>query len=88
VAALRENQADAPAELFDNYGGQLIAFCWQLLRNEDATLIAVRDTMIVAQAHAGRLRDPGLIGPWLLAGARGECERRARATASHAAKAP
>jgi hypothetical protein len=48
VVALRANEADAPEELFDNYGEQLIAYCWQLLRNEDATLIAVRDTMIVA----------------------------------------
>ena len=87
VAALRGNEADAPAELFDNYGEQLIAYCWQLLRDEDATLIAVRDTMIVAQAHAGRLRDPELIAPWLLALARVECERRARAAAGHAAKA-
>ena len=86
VVALRADEADAPEELFDNYGEQLIAYCWRLLRNEDATLIAVRDTMIVAQAHAGRLRDPELIGPWLLALARSECERRARA-AGHAVKA-
>jgi hypothetical protein len=33
-----------------------------LLRSEDATLIAVRDTMIVAQANADRLRDSGLSG--------------------------
>ena len=87
VAALRGNEADAPAELFDNYGEQLIAYCWQLLSDEDATLVAVRDTMIVAQAHAGRLRDPELIAPWLLALARVECERRAQAAAGHAAKA-
>jgi DNA-directed RNA polymerase specialized sigma24 family protein len=86
VAALHAGEADAPEELFDNYGEQLIAYCWQQLRNEDATLITVRDTMIVAQAYAGRLRDPELIGPWLLALARSECERRARA-AGHAAKA-
>jgi DNA-directed RNA polymerase specialized sigma24 family protein len=86
VVALRANEADAPEELFDNYGEQLITYCWRLLRNEDATLIAVRDTMIVAQAHAGRLRDPERIGPWLLALARSECDRRARA-AGHAVKA-
>jgi DNA-directed RNA polymerase specialized sigma24 family protein len=77
VAALRANSAGAPRELFDAYGEQVIAYCWPLLRSDDATLIAVRDTMIVAQAHAGRLRDPRLLGPWLLALARAECERRA-----------
>jgi DNA-directed RNA polymerase specialized sigma24 family protein len=75
VAALRANSADAPRELFDAYGEQLVAYCWQLLRSDDATLIAVRDTMIVAQAQARRLRDPGLLGPWLLALARAECGR-------------
>ena len=81
VAALRANVADAPAELFDVYGEQLIAYCWQSLRNADATLIAVRDTMIVAQAHAERLRDPELLGPWLLALAEAECARRKPAAA-------
>lgn len=77
VAALRVKAADAQKELFDAYGEELIAYCWQLLRGYDATLIAVRDTMIAAQAHARRLRDPELLGPWLLALARVECERRA-----------
>lgn len=76
VAALRANSADAPGELFDAYGEQLIAHCWQALRSDDATLIAVRDTMIVAQAHAYRLGDPELLEPWLLALARAECGRR------------
>jgi hypothetical protein len=76
VAALRMDRADAPGKLFDAYGGELIAYCWRMLRSDDATVVAVRDTMIVAQAHAGRLRDPELLGPWLLALARIECERR------------
>jgi hypothetical protein len=76
VATLRANSEDAPQELFAVYGEQLIAYCWQSLRNEDATLTAVRDTLIVAQAHAKRLRDPDLLGPWLLALAEVECARR------------
>ena len=85
VAALRVNSADAPGELFDAYGEELIAYCWQLLRNYDATLIAVRDTMIAAQAHSRRLRDPELLGPWLFALARVECDRGAPAAARAAA---
>ena len=76
VAALRMNRADAPGKLFDAYGRQLIAYCWRMLRSDDATVVAVRDTMIVARAHVGALRDPELLGPWLLALARIECERR------------
>ena len=87
VASLRANSADAPGELFDAYGEQLIGYCWQLLRSDDATLIAVRDTMIVAQAHAHQLRDTGLLGPWLLALARAECGRRRALFARKAGKA-
>ncbi|MGP4024424.1 RNA polymerase sigma factor [Actinomadura sp. 3N407] len=38
--------------------------------------MALRDTLIVAEAHIGKLRDPDRFAPWLYAIARLECARR------------
>jgi DNA-directed RNA polymerase specialized sigma24 family protein len=76
LAALRANEPDALAALFDAYGGRLFRYCWLALRNRDLALIALRDTLAVAQAHASRLTDPALLDSWLYALAQGECRRR------------
>jgi hypothetical protein len=47
-----------------------------MLRNRDVALIALRDTMIVAHAHIGRLTDPAQLGSWLYSLAHVECRRR------------
>ncbi|TDC79813.1 sigma-70 family RNA polymerase sigma factor [Actinomadura sp. 7K507] len=76
VEALRERDPDAPAALYDAHADRLYAYCWFQLRNRDAAQVALRDTFIGAEAHIGRLRDPGRFAPWLYAIARLECARR------------
>src|SRR5260370_2331981 len=76
AAALRTRSPGALAELIDAYGDRLFRYCWCLLRNREIAQIALRDTLVVAQAHIGRLADPQSLGPWLYALARAECRRR------------
>ncbi|HLK01860.1 MAG TPA: hypothetical protein VKU39_18415 [Streptosporangiaceae bacterium] len=58
VLALRQNDPDAVARLFDAYADRIFRYCWFMLRNRDFALIALRDTLVVAQARIGRLADP------------------------------
>ena len=76
AAALRMSSPGALAELFDAYGDRLFRYCWCMLRNREIAQIALRDTMVVAQAHIARLADPESLGPWLYSLARAECGRR------------
>ncbi|TDC52330.1 sigma-70 family RNA polymerase sigma factor [Actinomadura sp. KC345] len=76
VEALRERDPDALAALYEAHAGRLYAYCWFQLRDRDAAQVALRDTFIGAEAHIGRLRDPGRFAPWLYAIARVECARR------------
>jgi DNA-directed RNA polymerase specialized sigma24 family protein len=70
------DQAGYPESLFDAHGEALFRYCWFLLRGRDASEAAVRDTLVVAAAHYGRLPDPTRLRPWLYALARTECGRR------------
>jgi hypothetical protein len=47
-----------------------------MLRNADLAQIALRDTLVVAQAHIGRLAETGNLHSWLYSLARAECRRR------------
>jgi DNA-directed RNA polymerase specialized sigma24 family protein len=76
VEALRARDPGAPAALYDTHAEGLFRFCWFLLRSRDAAQVALRDTLVLAEAHIGQLRDPSLLRPWLYALARAECRRR------------
>lgn len=47
-----------------------------MLRDREAARVALRDALVAAHAHSGRLKDAGLIRPWLYAMARAERRRR------------
>ena len=76
VDALRTRDPGAPAALYDTHGESLFRYCWFILRNRDAAQVALRDTLVLAEAHIGELRDQEMLRPWLYALARGECLRR------------
>jgi DNA-directed RNA polymerase specialized sigma24 family protein len=59
-----------------------------MLRSRDIAQIALRDTLVAAEAHIARLADPGLLGPWLYALARAECRRRRAVEPALADEAP
>ncbi len=75
AAALRASSPDALAGLFDAYGDNLFRYCWSMLRNREIAQIALRDTLVAAQAHIANLGDPESPGPWLYSLARAECRR-------------
>ncbi|QFG22539.1 RNA polymerase sigma factor [Actinomadura sp. WMMB 499] len=76
VEALRVRKPDAPASVYSAYADRLYAYCWFRTQARDDAQVALRDTFIAAEAHVGKLRDPGLFGPWLYAIARLQCARR------------
>ncbi len=59
-----------------------------MLRSREVAQIALRDTLVAAEAHIARLADPGLLGPWLYSLARAECRRRRAVEPSLADEAP
>ncbi|WP_062350183.1 RNA polymerase sigma factor [Herbidospora yilanensis] len=80
VQALRARDPGALAALYDAHAEGVYRFCWFLLGPEGAQ-VALRDTMIAAEAHVEALRDPDRLYVWLLALARAECRRRWQAGA-------
>ncbi|WP_143737866.1 RNA polymerase sigma factor, partial [Microbispora sp. GKU 823] len=76
VEALRARDPGALAALYDTYAGSLYRYCRTLLAGPDAAQVALRDTLIAAEALVGSLADPDRFRPWLYALARGECMRR------------
>ncbi|MDA0563572.1 sigma-70 family RNA polymerase sigma factor [Streptomonospora sp. S1-112] len=88
VAALRARADGACARLFDAYGRDVHAECLRLLGDAEAAQAALRDTLVVAAAHADRLADPDLLREWLLAIARAECRRVPTAHGPAPADAP
>ncbi|MEU7690001.1 hypothetical protein [Microbispora hainanensis] len=76
VEALQARDPGALAALYDTYAGNLYRYCRTLLAGPDAAQVALRDTLIAAEALVGSLADPDRFRPWLYALARGECMRR------------
>ncbi len=88
AAALRASSPDALAELFAAYGDNLFRYCWSMLRNREIAQIALRDTLVAAQAHSANLADPESLGPWLYSLARAECRRHRAGPAARSDEAP
>jgi DNA-directed RNA polymerase specialized sigma24 family protein len=91
AAALLASSPDALAGLFDAYGDRLFRYCWSVLRSREQAQVALRDTLLVAQAHIARLadpEDPESLGPWLYSLARAECRRHQAVPAAGADESP
>lgn len=76
VEALRSRDPGALAALYDTHAAGVYRYCWSLLPNADSAQVALRDTLIAAEAHIGALADPDRLRVWLYALARVECLRR------------
>ncbi|WP_431894472.1 sigma factor [Nonomuraea sp. bgisy101] len=76
VEALRVRDPGALAALYDSHAQSIYRYCWTLLNSPDSAQVALRDTLIAADAHVGELADPGRLRAWLYALARQECLRR------------
>jgi RNA polymerase sigma factor (sigma-70 family) len=88
VEALRARDPGALAALYDSHAGGIYRYCWSLLLNSDSAQVALRDTLIAAEAHVQSLADPDRLRPWLYALARGECLRRRTAAPPGRHEAP
>ncbi|MFI6883630.1 hypothetical protein [Streptosporangium canum] len=87
VEALRARDAGALTALYDLHAEGLYRYCWFMLGGPDGAQVALRDTLIAAEAHVHALADPGRLVAWLYALARGECVRRRPASAPEPAPA-
>ncbi|WP_084958803.1 sigma-70 family RNA polymerase sigma factor [Thermoactinospora rubra] len=87
VEALRAHDPGALAALYDSHAESIYRYCWSLLLSSDSAQVALRETLIAAEAHIRRLADPGRLRTWLFALARTECLRRRQAVAPEDATA-
>jgi DNA-directed RNA polymerase specialized sigma24 family protein len=76
VSALRAGAPGAAEKLYDSFAEGLYQFCWFMLRNRETAKVALRDAIVLGEAHIAKLSDPETLKPWLYALARAECQRR------------
>ncbi|MEZ0077031.1 hypothetical protein [Planotetraspora sp. GP83] len=76
VDALRAREPGALAALYDTYAESVYRYCRAVLGSPDGAQVALRDTLVAAEALVGSLADPGRFRVWLYALAHGECLRR------------
>ncbi|MFC4533715.1 hypothetical protein [Sphaerisporangium dianthi] len=76
VEALRARDPGALAALYDTHAESIYRYARTLLESSDSAQVALRDTLIAAEAHVHALADPERLRVWLYALARGECARR------------
>ncbi|MBP2704305.1 hypothetical protein JOL79_10825 [Microbispora sp. RL4-1S] len=86
--ALRARDPGALAALYDTYAENIYRYCRVMLPGPDAAQVALRDTLIAAEALVGSLADRDGFRTWLYALARGECLRRRTAPVSVSGDAP
>ncbi|GAA3234224.1 sigma-70 family RNA polymerase sigma factor [Dactylosporangium siamense] len=73
VAAMVAGDLRGLEGAYRRYAPALRAFAAALLRDADAADDVVHDTFVIAAEHAGQLRDPDRLRPWLFTIARREC---------------
>jgi DNA-directed RNA polymerase specialized sigma24 family protein len=76
VPALRRRDLRAIGAVHDAYAERLFAYCWSHLHSRGSARLALRDTLMWADAHAHELSPGTRLAPWLYAIARAECARR------------
>ncbi|QKW38369.1 sigma-70 family RNA polymerase sigma factor [Actinomadura sp. NAK00032] len=74
--SLRAGDVIALTEVYDTYAPFLFDYCHGLLRDRVEAAGALRNTVIAAREHVGRLTEPDRLRGWLYAIARKECMRR------------
>ena len=74
--ALHRGEAGALTEIYDTYAPQLYEYCHGLLRDQAEAAGALRDSLIAAQEHIGKLREPERFRSWLYAIVRSAALRR------------
>jgi RNA polymerase sigma factor (sigma-70 family) len=74
--ALRRGDTGALTEVYDAYAPQLYEYCHGLLRDQAEAAGALRDSLIAAQEHISKLREPERFRSWLYAIVRSACLRR------------
>ena len=81
--ALRTGDVIALTEVYDTYAPFLYDYCHGLLRDRVEAAGALRNTIIMAREHIGRLNEPERLRGWLYALARKECMRRRESPNRH-----
>jgi RNA polymerase sigma factor (sigma-70 family) len=76
AASLHGAGSKALASIYESYGARLYDYCHTYLRDEADAAEAVHDSLIGAQQHIAKLREPEQLRGWLYAIARKECLRR------------
>ncbi|MEU9023798.1 sigma-70 family RNA polymerase sigma factor [Actinomadura sp. NPDC048394] len=74
--SLRAGDVIALTEVYDAYAPFLYDYCHGLLRDRVEAAGALRNCVIAAREHVGRLGEPDRLRGWLYAIARKECMRR------------
>ncbi|GAA2123658.1 RNA polymerase sigma factor [Actinomadura napierensis] len=74
--SLRAGDVIALTEVYDAYAPFIYDYCHGLLRDRVEAAGALRNCVIAAREHAGRLAEPDRLRGWLYAIARKECMRR------------
>jgi RNA polymerase sigma factor (sigma-70 family) len=76
AASLRGAGGKALTQVYESYGARLYDYCHTYLRDQTDAAVAVHDSLIAAQQHIAKLREPQQLRGWLYAIARRECLRR------------
>ncbi|WP_084780822.1 RNA polymerase sigma factor [Planobispora rosea] len=76
VEALCARDSSALSALYDRFAEGIHRYCRSMVADVDGAQVALRDTLIVAEAHIHALADADRLKVWLYTLARGECVRR------------